>query len=135
MTEENTYKVFPSSSQYHIACRPGAVHARTQRLGGSGACSSRKFFNFRLPEIDSGEFWDAFPARQGARTNRGTNCIAAANLLGYQHCTHTPNDRSNSTQSRSHNNTLQQCRAPSPTTSGRDRRGCAEAVRFERTTA
>ena len=53
-----------------------------------GHAPPRKFFNFRLPEIDSGAFWDAFPVRQSARTN----FIAAENLLGYEHCEHTPNN-------------------------------------------
>ena len=34
----------------------------------------RKFFNFRPLEIDSGAFWDSFPAWQGTHTNRGTTC-------------------------------------------------------------
>ena len=41
------------------------------------------FLTFKHSEINSGGFWDAFPAWQGTHTNRGTNC----NL-------HTPNNRS-----------------------------------------
>ena len=53
----------------------------------------RKFLNFRHSEIDSGAFWDAFPAWQGTRTNPGI--AAAINLLHYARCT---NDRLNFAQ-------------------------------------
>ena len=47
------------------------VSCVTQRLGGSGGMPPQEILNFRRSEIDSGEFWDAFPAWQGTHTNRG----------------------------------------------------------------
>ena len=58
--------------------------------GGLGACPPRKFLNFRSSKIDSGAFWDDFPACQGTRTNCN-RCCKSVTLYN----TLTQNDRSN----------------------------------------
>ena len=58
----------------------------------------RKFLNFRHSEINSGAFWDAFPAWQGTHTNHGitkygsTWYIGMDEVLAHYACTFENSD-------------------------------------------
>ena len=54
--------------------RPGAVRAKGAAARVVWGHASRKFFNFRRSEIDSGAFWGDFPQWQGTRT-RCCKCV------------------------------------------------------------
>ena len=81
---------------------PGVVRAKDAAAMGIWGMPPRKFMNFRRSEIDSGAFWDAFPALQGTRTNR-VKTVSLLQICSVTHvvCTRRTMDRT-PPKSRSH---------------------------------